>query len=99
MKHPEIVNAVCFMHNNKTVLLVLIVCFLRNTRIINKVDPWNYYTSMIDLIPGSSRELTILGDMRQNLKSSNNAAIETKEIREKLMVCFTNKGATSWQRK
>ena len=37
--------------------------------------------------------------MRQNLKSGNNSAIETKEIREKLMVCFTNKGATSWQRK
>ena len=34
---------------------------------------------------------------RQNLKSGNNAAIETKEIGEKLMVCFTNKGATSWQ--
>ena len=26
--------------------------------------------------------------MRQNLKSGNNSAIETKEIREKLMVIF-----------
>ena len=37
--------------------------------------------------------------MRLNLKCDNNAAIETKKIREKLMVYFTNKGATSRQRK
>ena len=37
--------------------------------------------------------------MRQNLKCGNNAAIKTKEIRKKLMVYFTNKGVTTWQRK
>ena len=37
--------------------------------------------------------------MRQNLKCGNNGAIETKKIREKLMVYFTNKGAISWQPK
>ena len=35
--------------------------------------------------------------MHQNLKCGNNAPIETKEIREKLMVCFTNGRTISWQ--
>ena len=37
--------------------------------------------------------------MLENSKCGNNAAIETKEIREELMECFTNKGAISYQRK
>ena len=37
--------------------------------------------------------------MFQNLKCGDNAAIETKQIREELMEYFTNKGAVSWQRK
>ena len=41
----------------------------------------------------------MLGDMLQNSKCGNNAAIETKQIREELMEYFTNKGAISWQRK
>ena len=52
-----------------------------------------------DLIPGSSGEQTKLGDMLQNSRCGNNAAIETKEIREKLMEYFMNKVAISWQRK
>ena len=67
MKHPEIVNAMCFMHSKKTFLFVLIICFLRNTRIIKKVDPWNYYSSMVNLIPGFSREKTIFDNIRQSL--------------------------------
>ena len=37
--------------------------------------------------------------MLQNVKCGNNAAIETKKIREELIKYFTNKGAISWQRK
>ena len=40
-----------------------------------------------------------LGDMLQNSRCGNNAAIETKEIREELRECFINNGAVSWQRK
>ena len=41
----------------------------------------------------------MLGDILQNSKCGNNAAIEIKQIREELMEYFTNKGAISWQRK
>ena len=34
--------------------------------------------------------------MLQNSKSSNNAAIETKDIREELIEYFINKRAISW---
>ena len=37
--------------------------------------------------------------MLQNSRCGNNAAIKTKEIREKLMEYFMNKVAISWQRK
>ena len=85
MKHPEIVNAVCFIHNKKTVLFVLIIYILKYTRII----------SNIGLIPGSSREWTMLGDMLQESICGNNAAIETKQIREDVMEYFMNKRGIS----
>ena len=37
--------------------------------------------------------------MLQNSKRSNNAGIEMKNIRKKLMEYFTNKGLISWQQK
>ena len=36
--------------------------------------------------------------MLQNSKCGNNAAIETKQIRDELMEHFKNKGAISWER-